>query len=150
MARARHVAWLAVLAVYGAGCGEDDSEQFRADYNRAVGRLSEFDRGGLRRVQGEGENDGSNAQVAAEFRRIAKSVGRTRSDLARLTPPERARDELDELLAALDQGSEALRAVAEAAARSDPVAADEAAENLAATSEEITEAEEDLKDAVTE
>jgi hypothetical protein len=141
------VAVLAALASVVAGCGGgDDSDQFREDYNAAVNRLSKIN-SDIGQIQG-GSDGQSNDAIATEFRRIADTVEQTRGDLADLDPPEDAKDEFDELLTALQKGAGDLRSVADAAKNSDPAKANEAVQNLAATSEEITAAEDALKSAV--
>ena len=114
---------LAALAVAlpASGCGGDDSDQFREDYNAAVERLSSI-----------------NSDTAEQ----------TRSDLAELDPPDDAKEEFDALLASLEQGVDDLRAVASAAKSDNPAEANEAVRDLARTGKEITEAENALKKAV--
>jgi hypothetical protein len=94
--------------------------------------------------------DQSNREIAADFERFADTWDRTRANLSELTPPEDARDEFDELLAALEQGIGDLRAAARAARSDDPQAFADARESLAESGEEIADAEQELKDAVGE
>jgi hypothetical protein len=141
------IATLAASAALAlAGCGGDEGEgadRFREGYNAAIEQLTE-----IHSEIGEGAADKSNRQIAVEFERIATAARRTRSDLARLEPPENARDEFRELLDALDQGVADLRRMARAARANDPEAADEAVEALSESAEEINEADEALKRAV--
>jgi methyl-accepting chemotaxis protein len=150
MTRTRIAAAALGLALAGvAGCGEDEArDRFREDYNAAVDRLSKID-SDIRETTG-GAAGQSNAEIAREFGRIADTAQQTRTDLSKLDPPEDARDEFDDLLAALRGGVEDLRAVAGAARSNDPQAAREAVEDLSRSGEEISEAENELKDAVDE
>jgi ABC-type transporter Mla subunit MlaD len=139
---------LAALAVVlpAAGCGGDDSDQFREDYNAAVERLSRIN-SDIGSAAG-GAAGQSNDAIAREFDKIADTAEQTRSDLAELDPPDDAKEEFDTLLASLEQGVDDLRAVASAAKSDNPAEANEAVRDLARTGREITEAENALKNAV--
>ena len=139
---------LAALAVVlpAAGCGGDDSDQFREDYNAAVERLSSIN-SDIGSAAG-GAAGQSNDAIAREFDKIADTAEQTRSDLAELDPPDDAKEEFDALLASLEQGVDDLRAVASAAKSDNPAEANEAVRDLARTGKEITEAENALKKAV--
>jgi ABC-type transporter Mla subunit MlaD len=139
---------LAALAVAlpAAGCGGDDSDQFREDYNAAVERLSKIN-SDIGSAAG-GAAGQSNDAIAREFDKIADTAEQTRSDLAELDPPDDAKEEFDTLLASLEQGVDDLRAVASAAKSDNPAKANEAVRDLARTGQEITEAENALKKAV--
>ena len=131
------------FAIALAGCGGDDEpNRFQEGYDAAVMRLSdsqaEISEGG----------DQSNREIAADFRRTAEVWERTRADLARLDPPEDARAEFRELLDALEGGVADLRAAARAARSNDPEAFEDARDALSESSEEISAAEAELKDAV--
>src|SRR5918992_6163076 len=131
------------FAIALAGCGGDDEpNRFQEGYDAAVMRLSdsqaEISEGG----------DQSNREIAADFRRTAEVWERTRADLARLDPPEDARAEFRELLDALEGGVRDLRAAARAARSNDPEAFDDARDALSESSEEISDADAALKDAV--
>jgi hypothetical protein len=136
-----------VLLAFLGGCGDDEeTDQFREDYNAAVERLSQIDSEIGSATSGAAGQ--SNREIAQEFGQIADTAERTRTDLSELDPPEDAQDEFDELLAALADGVGNLRAVANAAREDDPEGAREAARQLAESGEEINAAEEALKDAV--
>jgi ABC-type transporter Mla subunit MlaD len=139
---------LAALAVAlpGAGCGGDDSDQFREDYNAAVEKLSRIN-SDIGSATG-GAAGQSNDAIAREFDKIADTAEQTRSDLADLDPPDDAKEEFDTLLSSLGQGVDDLRAVASAAKSDNPAKANEAVRDLARTGQEITEAENALKKAV--
>jgi ribosomal protein L29 len=139
---------LAALSVVlpAAGCGGDDSDQFREDYNAAVERLSSIN-SDIGSAAG-GAAGQSNDAIAREFDKIADTAEQTRSDLAELDPPDDAKEEFDTLLASLERGVDDLRAVASAAKSDNPAEANEAVRDLARTGREITEAENALKKAV--
>jgi ribosomal protein L29 len=141
-------AGLAALAValLAAGCGGDDSDQFREDYNAAVEKLSRID-SDIGSATG-GAAGQSNDAIAKEFDKIADTAEQTRSDLADLDPPDDAKEEFDTLLSSLGKGVDDLRAVASAAKSDNPAKANEAVRDLARTGQEITEAENALKKAV--
>src|SRR5918996_6653072 len=115
MIRARAAVVLLLLGLVAAGCGESDesANQFRDDYNDAIGPLNPVNS----RIQEAGEDAGrmSGPQISREFDRIADSADRTRFELSNLEPPEGAQDELDALVAAIDDGIRDLRAIARAA-----------------------------------
>jgi methyl-accepting chemotaxis protein len=134
------------LAAPAAGCGDDDSEQFRQDYNAAVERLSTINDDIGSATGGAGGR--SNDAIAREFDKIADTAEQTRSDLADLDPPEDAKDEYDALLSALGKGVDDLRSVADAAKSNNPVEANKAARRLGRTVQEISRAEDALKQAV--
>ena len=134
------------IALPAAACGGgDDSDEFREDYNAAVENLSKVndDIG-----QAGGDAGESNQQIANKFDEIADTAEQTRTDLAALEPPEDAKEEFDELLAALKKGVADLRAVADAATSNDPAATAQAVSDLSESGAEITKAEAALKDAV--
>ncbi|MET0810659.1 MAG: hypothetical protein ABWY65_06045 [Thermoleophilaceae bacterium] len=136
---------LAIALPAAAGGGGDDSDEFREDYNAAVENLSKVndDIG-----QAGGDAGQSNQQIANKFDEIADTAEQTRTDLAALEPPEDAKEEFDELLAALKKGVADLRAVADAATSNDPAATAQAVSDLSESGAEITKAEAALKDAV--
>ena len=149
MNRTRAAALAAItlaIALPAAACGGgDDSDEFREDYNAAVENLSKVndDIG-----QAGGDAGESNQQIAKKFDEIADTAEQTRTDLAALEPPEDAKEEFDELLAALEKGVADLRAVADAATSNDPAATAQAVSDLSESGADITKAEAALKDAV--
>ena len=116
-------------------CGDDDAAAFKEDYNAAVKPLAQANS----EVSGaiEGEADRSNAAIAKQFENLAQKSQQTRENLAALDPPEEAKDAYDELLSAVEKGTDDLRAVAEAANDSDPEAARTAQDSLESSAEEI-------------
>lgn len=138
---------LILLAVLPAtGCGTDNADQFREDYNAAVNKLSKINTD-IGSATGGGADE-SNAAIAKEFDQIADTAQQTRSDLIDLEPPEDAKEEFDELLSALEKGVGDLRAVAKAAKSNNPQRYNRAVETLAESGREITTAETALKKAV--
>jgi hypothetical protein len=148
MSRTRFGALVLALLLSVSGCGDEDdgADRFRQDYNAAVEPLSKIN-SDIGDATG-GAAGQSNRAIAGEFDRIADTAAKTRSALSGLEPPEDAKDEFDELLAALEKGVSDLRAVAKAARADNPQAANEAVESLSESGEEISEAENALKRAV--
>jgi uncharacterized phage infection (PIP) family protein YhgE len=134
------------VALPAAGCGGDDSDQFREDYNAAVDKLSRIN-SDIGSAAG-GAAGQSNDAIAKEFDKIADTAEQTRSDLAELDPPDDAKEEFDRLLSSLEKGVGDLRAVASAAKSNSPQEANQAVQDLAKTGQEITDAENALKKAV--
>jgi hypothetical protein len=148
MTRARAVIFLLVAAVVAVGCGGDDdtADRFRDGYNDAIQQLNAVNTD--LRDRGEEAASKPGPQIAKEFDRIAETAAQTRADLAKLDAPERARDEFKELLAAIEDGAANIRAVADAARKENQQQYRDATEALSESSEEISAAENELKDAV--
>jgi chromosome segregation ATPase len=148
MIRARAAALLVLAALVGLGCGEDDetAEQFRDGYNAAIERLNQVNSNINESGRELASQPGS--KIAQEFDRIAETAAQTRADLAELEPPEDARDEYDELLAAIKDGVTDIRAVAAAARAENQERFVDATQALAESSEKISAAEDELKDVV--
>jgi methyl-accepting chemotaxis protein len=148
VSRPRAAAFLLCAALSGAGCGGEDEEadRFREGYNAAVERLNEVNAN----IEESGRELAARPgpEIAREFERIADTAARTRADLRRLEPPDDARDEFGELLTAIGEGVEDIRGVASAARKGDQDRFSAATERLSETSQEISRAEEALKDAV--
>jgi hypothetical protein len=149
MIRTRIAAFAALAAALSFGaiaCGGDDADAFKEEYNAAVKPLSEANSDVSGAISGEA--DQSNAAIAKDFEGLAQKTQQTRDNLAALDPPEDARDAYDDLLSALKRGTSDLRAVAEAAKDSDPVAARTARDSLESSAEEIRKSESRLQRAV--
>jgi hypothetical protein len=146
--RARAAISLLVAAFAAVGCGEDDdsADRFRDGYNAAIEQLNAVNT--EIRESGEELATRSGPQIAREFNRIAETAAQTRADLSELEPPEDARDEFDDLLAAIGEGVASIRAVANAARKEDQQQFQDAIEALSESGEEISAAETELKDAV--
>ena len=130
--RLRAFALLFASAVL-AGCGGSDSG-FTDDYNQAVKPLSELE-------QGMGTKP-------REFDRLAERTEETRRNLAKLDPPDDAKDEFKALLTELGKVTKDLTAVASAERSNDVAAQRQAAEDLVKSSTDVQQAETALKQAV--
>jgi HD superfamily phosphodiesterase len=115
------------------GCGGEDAS-FTEDYNEAVTPISE-----LR----------ANLDTRLEnYDRLADRTRETRRNLARLEAPEGAAEELDALVAGLDDVTTSLMGVARAARSDDPVRERRAAQGLQRSNDEFRRAENALRRAV--
>jgi hypothetical protein len=123
-----------LVLLLAAGCGGGDETSFARDYNRAVRPLSRL-----------GEHVGTKP---SSFDRLARGTAATRRNLARLDPPDGARDELDAMLRELDHVTADLRGVARAARGGDVVKQRRAARALVRSSNAVQAAETRLKRAV--
>jgi hypothetical protein len=148
MIRVRAAGSLLLAALIGLGCGGDDesTDQFRDGYNAAIERLNEVNTN-LEESGGELTSQ-PGSEIAREFDRIADAAAQTRAELAELAPPEEARDEFEQLLAAIRGGVTDIREVADAAREGNQDRFVEATEALEESGEEISRAEAELKDAV--
>jgi hypothetical protein len=148
MLTARAAAFVCLAALAAFGCGEEDetADRFRQGYNAAIERLNQVNS----EIQESGEEltSKSGREIGREFDRIADTAERTRTSLAELEPPEEARDEFEELLSAIEHGVRDIRAVADAARQENQERFLEATRELSESGEEISEAENALKDAV--
>jgi uncharacterized membrane protein YccC len=148
MVRSRAAGFLLLAALIGLGCGDGDdtADQFREGYNAAIERLNEVNAN----LQESGEELTSQpgSKIAREFEGIADAAAQTRAELAELRPPAEARDEFDDLLAAIRQGVDDIRGVADAARSRNQERFREATEALEESAQEISAAEQELKDAV--
>jgi hypothetical protein len=144
MTRARAAILVLLVGPLAAGCGGEDetADEFRDGYNAAIERLNTVNAD----IQEGGEEPGP--RIAREFDRIADTAAQTRTDLSELEPPERARDEFEELLAAIEEGVADIRSVASAARKENQQRYREATEALSESAEGISAAENELKDAV--
>jgi hypothetical protein len=148
MIRARAAALLLLAAPAGLACGDESgaTDRFRDGYNQAIERLNEVNSN----IQERGEELTAQpgAEIGREFDRIAATAARTRDDLAELEPPDDAREEFDDLLAAIEDGIRDIRAAADAARTEKQERFNAAAEQLSESGGEIARAEQNLKDAV--
>ena len=141
------VAALMILASFAlVACGESEDNQFKEDYNEAVKPLSELNSdigNSIGTAAGK-----SNNELANEFNKLADKAQQTRDNLSELDPPEDAKEEFDKLLSSLQDGTDDLKAVAQAAKDGDPQAAAEASQDLVQSGTEIQKAETALQQAV--
>ena len=122
---------LVLLAAVGCGGGDGS---FTQDYNHAVRPLSEL-----------GQHVGTKP---SSFDRLATRTAETRANLAKLDPPDDAKDELATMLSRLDEVVADLRAVARSARAGDVVKHRQAARALVHSSTAVERAESRLKQAV--
>ncbi|HET8821929.1 MAG TPA: hypothetical protein VFM57_10315 [Thermoleophilaceae bacterium] len=122
-----------LVLLLAVGCGGADAS-FTEDYNDAVTPLAEL-RG----------NVGTRLE---DYDRLAHRTRQTRRNLARLEAPEGAGDELDALVAGLDDVTSSLLGVAQAARSEDPVRERRAARRLERSNDEFRRAENALRRAV--
>jgi hypothetical protein len=123
-----------VVLLAATGCGGGNERTFAQDYNRAVRPLSRLE-----------EHLGTKP---SSFDRLARRTAATRRNLAKLDPPDRARDELDAMLHRLDEVTADLRRVAKTARGTDVVKQRRAARSLVRSSNAVEDAETRLKRAV--
>jgi hypothetical protein len=134
------------VSIPAAACGNGEETEFKEDYNAAVRPLSELNSDIGSSIGGASGR--SNDAIARQFDQLADKAQQTRDNLADLEPPEDAQESFDKLLSALRQGTEDLRAVAQAAKEGDPEAAREASEALVSSGKAIQSAETELQEAV--
>ena len=144
--RAALAALMIVASFALVACGESEDNQFKEDYNEAVKPLSELNSdigNSIGTAAGK-----SNNELANEFNKLADKAQQTRDNLSELDPPEDAKEEFDKLLSSLQDGTDDLKAVAQAAKDGDPQAAAEASQDLVQSGTEIQKAETALQQAV--
>ena len=142
-------AFFLLLLVFGGGtvaaCGGDDNA-FKQDYNEAVRPLSALgDDVGASLTRAAGE---SNEELAARYEGLADRLDQVRDNLAGLEPPDDVSPQFDELVAALEEGSKRLRALADAAEEGKPAEAQGAAGALVESGRRLREAETEFREAV--
>src|SRR5215210_5655261 len=122
---------LVLLAAVGCGGGDGS---FTQDYNHAVRPLSRL-----------GDHVGTKP---SSFDRLATRTAETRANLAKLDPPDGARDELATMLSRLDEVVTDLHAVARTARGGDVVKQRRAARALVRSSTAVQQAETRLQRAL--
>ena len=133
------------LPIAACGGGGDD-ENFKEDYNTAVKPLTELNSDIGNSLGGAGGQ--SNQAIAKEFDKLASKAQETRENLAELDPPEDAKEEFDNLVSALKDGADDLKAVADAARDGNPAKARQAGQDLVKSGTAVQEAETKLQKAV--
>jgi uncharacterized phage infection (PIP) family protein YhgE len=144
--RAALAALMIVASFALVACGESEDNQFKEDYNQAVKPLSELNSdigNSIGTAAGK-----SNSELANEFNKLADKAQQTRDNLSDLDPPDDAKEEFDKLLSSLQDGTDDLKAVAQAAKDGDPQAAAKASQDLVQSGTEIQKAETALQQAV--
>src|SRR5829696_3897907 len=122
-----------LVLLLAVGCGSAEAT-FTQDYNEAVTPIAEL-----------GEDLGTRPE---NYDRLANRTRQTRRNVARLEAPEGAGDELDALVAGLDDVTSGLVGVARAARSNDPVRERRAARRLERSNAEFRRAEKALHQAV--
>jgi hypothetical protein len=131
------VAPLVAVALAAAGCGGSGGDgEFIEGYNQATAPL-------------QGLADGlSGTPSRAGLTKVADGLDDVRTQLAVLEPPDGAQDELDRMLAALQENSRQVRALANAVGSGDVDALSAATKEYSAAGNELVAAEDDLRKAV--
>jgi ABC-type transporter Mla subunit MlaD len=129
------------LVIAAAGCGGSDSNDFIESYNQTTAPLQE-----LTTELGSAAGGGANAEK--QLNQMADELADVRTKLAALDPPEDAQDELDAMVAALQDTADQVREIAKSAKSGDVEALTSAATELANTGQALADAEQKLKTAV--
>jgi hypothetical protein len=144
----RALACLAIvlcLAVPACG-GESEPDRFSSGYNAAIQRLDQASRE-LVALEPADKKESSRA-IARQLDRFADALAGTRRELARLSPPERATKQFDDLVAALDKSVDAGHRAADAARAIQPARQRRALAELRDAALEIARAQTSLARAV--
>ena len=125
------------VALALAGCGGSDNNDFVDGYNQATAPLQNL------------SNDfGSGKQAQQRLVGVADKLDEVQSRLAQLEPPDGARDELDRMLAAIEQNSQQVRALAKAVKTGSVDKLTAATKKYSEAGDELVEAEQALRQAV--
>jgi hypothetical protein len=148
----RRAAALAVLALTVPGvaaCGGDgDEDEYGDDFSRLSQRIVAVGEDVGEAI--ENAANSTDAQLADDFDGFAADLGRLRTELDELEPPDDLADEQDELVTAMGEVRESLDDIATAAEQSDPDAARQATMELIQRSEDLRDARRALVRAVRE
>ena len=125
------------LLIAAAGCGGSDDNDFIEGYNSATKPLTELTAG-----------LGSGTPTAAGLNQMADGLADARTRLAALEAPEGAQDELDAMLASIDQSTAQVPTMANAVKAKDVQQLTEATQEFSASGTELVQAEEALRAAV--
>jgi len=125
------------LVVAAAGCGGSDSNDFVESYNAATKPLTELTAG---LSSGEPSADSLN--------QMADGLADVKTKLAALDAPEGAQDELDAMLASIDESTAQVRTMAKAVKSQDVEQLTQATQEFSASGTELVQAEEALRAAV--
>lgn len=132
---------LALTVALALGACGDGANQFREDYN-AVG--SELSRVSSAMTTTAGD---SPSEVATKMGTAADEVAKARAKLAKLEPPEDAKDEFKRLLTSLEGFEQDLRSFSKSGT-ADPAKALEFLQEVSRSGQEMIEAETALQKAV--
>jgi hypothetical protein len=144
----RALACLAIvlsLAVPACG-GESEPDHFSTGYNAAIQRLDQASQE-LVALEPAKRKESSRA-IARQLDRFADVLAGARRELARLSPPERATKQFDDLVAALDKSVDAGHRAADAARAIQPARQRRALTELRDAALEIARAQTSLARAV--
>jgi hypothetical protein len=141
------LALLCALAVAAAtGCGGSDSKDFAKEYNKIVREFRTLPSDVGSAVGGASAK--SDVALAAQFRGLANRASREVDKLAKLSPPDDAKDEFNAFVGVLRRIAGDLRAISSAAAAHDASKARHSTRSLIEDAKRASGAERALKKAV--
>jgi aminoglycoside phosphotransferase family enzyme len=129
--------FVALVLFAAAGCGGSDSNDFVEGYNSATQPLAELTAG-----------LSSGEPTANSLNQMADGLADVKTKLAALEPPEGAQDELDAMLASIDESTAQVRTMAKAVKSQDVEQLTQATQEFSASGTELVQAEEALRAAV--
>lgn len=125
------------LLVAAAGCGGGESDDFVEGYNAATRPLTELTAG-----------LSSGQPTAESLDQMADGLADAKTRLAALDAPDGAQDELDAMLASIDESTADVRKMAKAVKSQDVQQLTQATQDFSAAGTELVQAEEALRAAV--
>ena len=137
----RLAALIPVLAVSAAvaACGGSDDADFVDGYNKAVAPLNTT-------MSELGSTSPSDPSAASKsLNQVADGLDEVRTNLAALEPPADAADEFDQMLGALDKGTDQVREMAGAAKSGNIEKLTKATADFSATGTDLVKYEEQLR-----
>ena len=137
----RIAALLPVLAVSAAvaACGGSDDAEFVDGYNKAVAPLNTM-------MTDLGTTSPSDPSAASKsLNQVADGLDEVRTNLAALEPPADAADEFDQMLGALDKGTDQVRDMASAAKSGNIEKLTKATADFSATGTDLAKLEQQLR-----
>jgi hypothetical protein len=140
-------ALLVVVLLTVAGCGGGDGSErngFAEGYNATIRRLASVNQ----ELAGLDVSAKSSRGIAKEFDQFGEALQSTRSELARLEPPDSARKQFNALLGALDDSVSASHRAAAAARAIRPARQRRALRQLRRATREVDAAQDGLGRAV--
>jgi hypothetical protein len=135
------------LVQAGLACGgKSQPDNFSKGYNTAIERLDRASRNVI--ALAPARKTRSSRAIARQLDRFADALARTREELSRLKPPDRAARQFHALVAALDRSVAEARRAARAARAIQPVRQRRALQQLRTAALEIAQAQDALARAV--
>ena len=125
------------LVLAAAGCGGSDDNDFVEGYNAATQPLAELTAG-----------LSSGQPTADSLNQMADGLADVKTKLAALEAPDGAQDELDAMLASIDESTAQVRTMAKAVKSQDVEQLTQATQEFSASGTELVQAEEALRAAV--